>query len=250
MRHTQKDLRKGTAFERLRLNAGSIHSFFIEDSLLSFLERNIATMRGRLLDVGCGDMRYKPIVLNSDITEYVGLDLEAGHYGHAFKPDVFWDGVTMPFSDNSFDSALLFETLEHCTYDQARGVLKEIARVLRPGGVLLFTIPFINPLHGLPYDYQRLTPEGMRVLMQVSDMHVTGMEPNGSHDASLATVLAIWIIHRPMPRLIRKVLRKLVVIPIRCLLWMDKRQPKVHAENSLSPGLFGCATPSTKSKTT
>ena len=239
----QNNLRKGTPFERLQLNAGSIHSYFIENSLVSFLERNINTLGDRVLDVGCGDMRYKPLLLNSGIKEYIGLDLEAGHYGHTFKPDVFWDGKSMPFADNSFDSAILFETLEHCTNDQSQRVLKEISRVLRPGGILLFSIPFINPLHGLPHDYQRLTPEGANAVMVSSKMQVLQMEPSGTIDASLATVLAIWIIHRPMPILLRKILRKLVVLPIRFLLWLDTKQPKVHSENTLSPGLYGIAVP-------
>ena len=49
------------------------------------------------------------------------------------------DATQMPYSDSSFDAAICSETAEHIPDD--RGVVQEIARVLKPGGLLFFTVP-------------------------------------------------------------------------------------------------------------
>ena len=52
----------------------------------------------------------------------------------------------LPFDDESFDGAVLGEVLEHVEDD--RGALAELARVLRPGGVLAVSVPANPRLHG------------------------------------------------------------------------------------------------------
>ena len=49
------------------------------------------------------------------------------------------DVTTLPFADAAFDAAVLGEVLEHVEDD--RGALEEVARVLRPGGVLAVSVP-------------------------------------------------------------------------------------------------------------
>src|SRR5579862_6943335 len=49
------------------------------------------------------------------------------------------DATQMPYRDSSFDAAICSETAEHVPDDQ--GVVREIARVLKPGGLLFFTVP-------------------------------------------------------------------------------------------------------------
>src|SRR5215470_13063057 len=49
------------------------------------------------------------------------------------------DATAMPFGDGSFDRVIAAEVLEHIPFD--RRALAEIARVLRPGGLLAVTVP-------------------------------------------------------------------------------------------------------------
>ena len=49
------------------------------------------------------------------------------------------NGIALPFRDNSFDACLSLDVLEHIQDDTS--ALKEIRRVLKPGGVLLLTVP-------------------------------------------------------------------------------------------------------------
>ena len=57
------------------------------------------------------------------------------------------DLTSLPFEDARFDAAVLGEVLEHIEND--RGALAEVARVLRPQGVLAVSVPANPKLHGL-----------------------------------------------------------------------------------------------------
>ena len=56
------------------------------------------------------------------------------------------DAVRLPFSESSFDAAFILDVLEHIDEDET--VLREIRRVLRPGGSLLITVPAFMFLYG------------------------------------------------------------------------------------------------------
>jgi SAM-dependent methyltransferase len=113
--------------------------------------------QGRVLDIGCADGWASDVLSHCD---YVGLDYPttaSGLYGT--RPQVFADGASLPFASASFDTVLLLEVLEHVA--DAERVLAEICRVLKPGGALLISMPFLYPLHDAPHDYRRYTAPGL-----------------------------------------------------------------------------------------
>jgi ubiquinone/menaquinone biosynthesis C-methylase UbiE len=70
-------------------------------------------------------------------------------------PDVRTEASGLPFRDNAFDGIICSELLEHVSSPPA--VLRDIHRVLRVGGLLLICVPFLNRIHGDPYDFGRYT---------------------------------------------------------------------------------------------
>ncbi len=116
---------------------------------------------GKTIDVGSGSKPY--VNLFKNVTEYIGMDIEqSGHKHQSSSIDVFYDGETFPFKDSEIDSLVFFEVLEHVfNPDQ---FLSEIGRVVKPGGTMVVTIPFIWGEHEQPYDFARYSSFGLKHL--------------------------------------------------------------------------------------
>jgi SAM-dependent methyltransferase len=137
--------------------------------------------RGRLLDVGCGDKPYEHL-FRPYVSEYVGIEHEATFGATSAsardKADVRYDGRRLPFPDQSFDTVLSVQVLEH-TPDPAALVM-EMARVLHADGLLILTAPFSFRLHEEPHDYFRFSEHGLRELCSRAGLIVEDMAPHGN----------------------------------------------------------------------
>ena len=69
-------------------------------------------------------------------------------------------GVALPFQNDVFDGVVCTEVLEHVPSPD--DLLREIARVVKPNGIAIFTMPFFFHYHADPEDFTRLTPPGLR----------------------------------------------------------------------------------------
>jgi SAM-dependent methyltransferase len=131
--------------------------YFARKGLHQHIVALAPSVHGRLLDVGCGSKPYQKYF---EASEYIGLDMQ-GRNKHA---DRSYDGKTFPFSDGEFDAVLTSEVLEHVFNPDE--FLSEINRVLRDGGVLLLTVPFVWDEHEQPFDYARYSSFGLRHLLE------------------------------------------------------------------------------------
>lgn len=108
------------------------------------LERFLAAapLRGDVLNAGCGEGLYAPLLVGDEITSWTHVDLEVPillavrHLGHQA---VGASLTELPFADESFDTILCTEVLEHIDDDERAA--KELARVLRPGGAMVMSVP-------------------------------------------------------------------------------------------------------------
>lgn len=172
--------------------------YLVRKGTLDRLDQAIGLFRGVLLDVGCGQMPYRDHILarNPNIKRYIGLDFATGKYAERRQPDLTWDGLAIPLADASVDCAMATEVLEHCP--DPLPVLKEIRRVLAPGGSLFFTTPFLWPIHDAPHDHYRYTPYALERLLAEAgfcDVHIKAL---GGWNASLAQMIGLWLRLAPM----------------------------------------------------
>lgn len=145
---------------------------------------------GRVLDVGCAD-RWIESQLGEG-SEYIGLDYPAtGKELYDARPSVFADASRLPFLDESIDTIVMLEVLEHLR--SPHEAMREVARVLRPGGRLLLSIPFLYPIHDAPHDYQRLTQHGLMRDAKDAGFHVDAVSRRlgSSATVGLLTCLAL-----------------------------------------------------------
>lgn len=128
-----------------------------------------SSLRGELLDVGCGSQPYRQLF---NVRSYVGLDIDSECARSLKVADDFYDGTRFPYDDVRFDSILCSQVLEHVFNPDV--FVREICRVLKPGGKLLLTVPFVWDEHEQPYDFARYSSFGLKALLERNGFRVLG----------------------------------------------------------------------------
>ena len=222
-------------FLRTEVRPSSLDRVLARRAVLTFLRSITPSLTGTVLDVGCGHAPYRSLVVGAGAA-YVGLDLPPTRYQ---RPDVVWNGIVMPVRTGSVDAALATELLEHVPDPQP--LLREIVRVLRPGGRLYLTVPYLWPLHDVPHDMYRYTPFALERLLREAGFVDVSLRATGGWDASLAQLLGLWARRRPMPRPVRRVVSA-VLTPVVAMLARRDSVPTAFAESTMITGLCGSAT--------
>jgi SAM-dependent methyltransferase/predicted O-methyltransferase YrrM len=137
-----------------------------------------------VLDVGAGDAPYAELFAHAD---YVTLDWEGSLHAGARAAEITASADAMPLEDGGFDVVLLTQVLEHVLRPAA--VLHEIARVLRPGGRLFATVPFVWELHEEPHDYWRFTNHALAALLEDAGFAEYAIEPRSDSLSALAQLM-------------------------------------------------------------
>ena len=131
--------------------------------------------RGALLDLGCGAVPLFGVYRNL-VTDVVCVDWaargEVSHLDHAVDLN-----NPIPLPDARFDTILATDVLEHIS--RPAHLFMEIARLLRPDGVLIAGVPFLYWIHEEPHDYYRYTEFALRRLCEGSGLTVLSVDPYG-----------------------------------------------------------------------
>ena len=136
-------------------------------------------VRGVTLDIGAGRLAWRSIIAAS-ASRYVATDAFQTHPDIAFVSDV---QGRLPIADQSFDSVFCCSVLEHT--QEPWKAFDEFYRILRPGGEMVLSVPFLYYLHGQPSDYFRFTPYGVENLARKSGFEIVELDVAGGLGHSL-----------------------------------------------------------------
>jgi SAM-dependent methyltransferase len=164
---------------------------------------------GRGLNLGCGDTRLDPRLVNFDLARTPAVDV-AG------------DALALPFPNGYFSLVVSQEMVEHVS-DPFRAA-REAARVLSTGGVLYLQAPFVIGYHPGPEDYWRFSRAGMRRLVEQAGLECARVEPAVGAGTGLYRILVEFFAALPariLPALYlpSKALASVMFFP---LIWCDR----------------------------
>ncbi|MFN9710490.1 MAG: methyltransferase domain-containing protein [Bacteroidota bacterium] len=181
-------------------------SYLLRSKLLKSIAKMAPFMKGRMMDFGCGSKPYKSIF---ETKEYIGVDFHGeGHSHENEKIDVFYDGHTLPFPSDHFDSIFSSEVFEHVF--NLEEIIPEIKRVMKPGGFILVTCPFAIAEHEQPNDFARYSSFAIKHLFSKHDFEIIHYEKIGNE---FETIMQLWIIYFYM-RILAKLNRLIIIRPI------------------------------------
>ena len=187
----------------------SVRRHFVDNFFFS--HKNLFTEGKIVLDIG-GKKNNKRGLFDIGKTnanvKYVNVDLST-------NPDIVSDASNIPLPDNSYDVAIMGELLEHVP--DPKNVLKEAYRLLRSGGLVLITVPFLYPVHADPYDFGRYTDYFWQETLEKIGFKEIKIEKQGTIFAVLA--LIIQHIFRAKNKSWRPIQTPLILF----FMWLDKK---------------------------
>jgi SAM-dependent methyltransferase len=142
---------------------------FVED-----VAKNLAT-GSSILDAGAGESVYKKFFSHCN---YKAIDLAVGESRWNYTNlDYIGFLHEMPIEDEIFDAVLCTQVLEHLEWP--RESVKEMHRVIKPGGKLYITAPMAQNEHQVPYDFFRYTSYGLESICKNAGFHDIKITPFG-----------------------------------------------------------------------
>lgn len=129
-----------------------------------------------ILNLASGIKRIREDVTNVDMVKQPNVNVVA-------------DIHDLPFENNYADAVICESSLEH--FKEPQRSIKEIHRVLKPGGLLYISVPFVCGFHASPNDYYRWTLSGLKELLKDFEEKESGVGWGPTY--AMTTVLREWL---------------------------------------------------------
>tara|TARA_B110000259_G_C13899222_1_gene356175 strand:- start:33 stop:743 length:711 start_codon:yes stop_codon:yes gene_type:complete len=164
--------------------------YFARRNLYKYYKIYSSKLRGDLIDIGCGSKPYKELFKHCK--SYIGLEIENENGQN--EADYFYDGNNFPFQNETFDSAICSEVLEHVF--EPKIFLKEVHRILKKDGLIILTLPFFWDEHEQPYDYARYTSFGLKYILEQQNFEVVEQVKIGNNLSIIVQMINCYIYKR------------------------------------------------------
>lgn len=146
------------------------------------------------------------------------------------SPDIVGDVSKLKLDSNIYDVVCMIEVLEHV--EVPIDALSEIKRVLKPGGFLILSVPFLINIHDAPHDHTRWTHFGLKKLMK--GWKVIEISDRGGVVSTFIILLGRLLMEREMyKKIIAMMLLPMLVVVFYTINVLSLRSPKIR---SYTPG--------------
>jgi SAM-dependent methyltransferase len=153
-------------------NPGAVIENTLRDQILGKYFRS-GIKKDLLLDLGCGPRPYYALYAPY-FSKTLGADLPDSPFPKE-NIDIYCSATEIPLDKNSVDAVLSTEVMHDMP--EPRLMLKEIHRILKPGGALILTTPFVVPTVDGAYDHYRYTEQGLRYLLTAENFEIKSITP-------------------------------------------------------------------------
>ena len=147
------------------------------------LEPVLKYLTGNIMNAGCGNRDMSHFLLSNGATAVENCDIES-----SIPNAIICDLTKIPREAGIYDSILCNAVLEHVKFPDQ--VLVELHRLLKIGGYLVLTVPFLQPYHPCPKDFQRYTREGLIQLGKSHEFEVVEILP--LHSLAQTVTWIVW----------------------------------------------------------
>lgn len=199
----------------------SLRRYYVDE----FFERKIRTLpqSAIVLDIG-GKKTKKRGQFN--IEKYL-LNVKYANIDSSTYPDYVCDGSKIPVENNSFDVVICSEVLEHVKEPML--ILKEGIRVLKPGGSMYISVPFLFRIHQDPNDFGRYTDQYWRGILKEVGFDNIIIERQGAYlsvfvDMLRGGVYELQKERKPKYKILRWLLSKMVIYGKRKALEIEQKE--------------------------
>lgn len=167
-------------------------SYAVRKPLVSWLKAEAAEAHERhgrpysVLDIGCGQKPYESFFAPY-ASGYVGVDTVETPWA-----DLVGSIEALPVPDGSFDVVLCTQVLEHC--DDPAAAVRELRRVVAPGGCVLASTHGVYVYHPSPHDRWRWTHEGLEYLFRTgAEWRSLAVKPGSGTTACLVMLVTVYL---------------------------------------------------------
>ena len=157
------------------------------------MKKSIPYIKGKCIDIGSGNSPYKKYIIEN-VDEYISVDKGDIHrHMLGTSKEQFFDAdiKDLPFEDNSFDTIILTQVLEHI--DEPTKALDEVKRVLKKNGVIIISVPFIYQSHAIPYDFFRYSEYSLRKICKDYNYKILEFHYQGYFGTAIFSMINAFI---------------------------------------------------------
>lgn len=138
------------------------------------LNKHSRSIKGTVVDVGGRKLKHKGFfrIPAEKIKEIITVNIEKN-----IGADIIASAEKIPLAADSAETVIMTEVLEHL--QNPKEAIKEAARLLKPGGHIIISAPFLYPIHADPDDYQRLTASWFRQTLAENNLEIMEIKEQG-----------------------------------------------------------------------